>query len=39
MSRHGLALGAHLVWFMYLSMAVFFVIAFPIAAILDKTFG
>ena len=39
MSRYGLAAGAHLSWFMYLAMGVFFIVAYPIAAILDKILG
>lgn len=39
MTRYGLVLSAHLIWLLYIFLALTFVLAFPIAAILDKVLG
>ena len=39
MSRYAIATAAHLSWFMYFAMGVFFIVAYPIATILDKVLG
>lgn len=38
-SRHGIKAGAYLSWLLWITIAVTFVFAFPIAAILDKVLG
>ena len=38
-SRYGVRAGAYLSWLLWLTIAVTFVISYPIAAILDKTLG
>lgn len=39
MTKFGLASGYYLMWFVYLSLAITFVLSFPISAILDRTLG
>ena len=39
MTKFGLVSGYYLMWFVYLSLAITFVISFPISAILDKVLG
>ena len=38
-SRHGIKAGAYLSWLLWITIAVTFVFAFPISAILDKVLG
>ena len=38
-SRHGVKAGAYLAWLLWITIAVTFIFAFPIAAILDKVLG
>ena len=38
-SRHGVKAGAYLSWLLWITIAVTFVFAYPIAAILDKVLG
>ena len=38
-SRHGVAAGAYLSWLLWIFLAITFIIAYPIAAILDKVLG
>ena len=38
-TRHGLKAGAYLSWLLWITMALTFIVAFPIAAILDKILG
>jgi len=38
-SRYGLFIGAHVIWLIYIVMALLFIIAFPISFILDKVLG
>ena len=38
-TRHGLKAGAYLSWLLWITMGLTFIIAFPIAAILDKILG
>jgi metal transporter CNNM len=39
MTKFGLVTCYHLMWFLYLSMGITFILAFPVSAILDKTLG
>ena len=38
-SRHGIKAGAYLSWLLWITIAVTFIFAFPIAAVLDKVLG